>query len=164
VFPDNDERCFLITIGGSSTALSGPAIGVCPRRAAAEGTPASRRDTGWNSVAWANRSVTKEIAGNKNRPPPTRSERRAASPMGQVRSPTPSSSPANWAQRHRIRGRRPRHRATHRRHRFRTSEYVDRLASTSDAATTSEAPRLSTVPDSRWRRALMTTATVPCVR
>jgi hypothetical protein len=40
----------------------------------------------------------KEIAGRKNRSPPTtRSERRAASPMGQVRSPTPNSSPTNWA-------------------------------------------------------------------
>ena len=27
MFLDNDERCFLIAIGGSSTALSGPAIG-----------------------------------------------------------------------------------------------------------------------------------------
>jgi hypothetical protein len=27
VFPDNDERCFLITIDGSSTALSGSWIG-----------------------------------------------------------------------------------------------------------------------------------------
>jgi hypothetical protein len=62
VFPDNDERCFLITIDGSSTALSGPAIGACPRRAAAEGTRASRRDKRWNSVAWA-----KQVCDEGNR-------------------------------------------------------------------------------------------------
>ncbi len=44
MFPDNDERCFLITIGASSTALNAPANGACPRRAAAEGTRASPRD------------------------------------------------------------------------------------------------------------------------
>jgi hypothetical protein len=53
VFPDNDERCFLITIGASSAALTGPAIGACLRRAAAEGTRASRRDDGSNGVARA---------------------------------------------------------------------------------------------------------------
>ena len=72
MFPDNDERSFLITIGGSNTALSGPAIDSCPRRAAAEGREpaalvrnASRRDNGSNSVAWRGRSVM-EIAGSQN--------------------------------------------------------------------------------------------------
>jgi len=45
VFLDND--C------GASTALSGPAIGACPRRAAAEETRGSRRDDGWKSAASA---------------------------------------------------------------------------------------------------------------
>jgi hypothetical protein len=82
VFPDNDERCFLITIGGSNTALSGPAIDSCPRRAAAEGREpaalvrnASRRDNGSNSVAWRGRSVMKEIAGRQNRLPPPQGHR-----------------------------------------------------------------------------------------
>ena len=75
MFPDNDERCFLITIGGSSTALSGPAIGACPAGAAAEGTRASRRDNGWNSVAWRGRSVMKEVAGRQSRLPPPQGHR-----------------------------------------------------------------------------------------
>ena len=55
---------------------------------------------------------------------------------------------------------------------FRTSEYVDRLASTSDATTTSEAPSLTTVPATAGGNeaptptnlTLMTTGTVPCVK
>jgi LCP family protein required for cell wall assembly len=55
---------------------------------------------------------------------------------------------------------------------FRTSEYVDRLASTSDATTTSEAPSLTTVPataggneaSTPTNLTLMTAASVPCVR
>ena len=55
---------------------------------------------------------------------------------------------------------------------FRTSEYVDWLASTSDATTTSEAPSLTTVPATAGGNeaptptnlTLMTTGTVPCVR
>ena len=55
---------------------------------------------------------------------------------------------------------------------FAPLEYVDRLASTSDATTTSEAPRLTTVPATAvgdeattpTNLTLMTTATVPCVR
>jgi hypothetical protein len=53
-----------------------------------------------------------------------------------------------------------------------TSDYVDRLASTSDATTTSEAPSLTTVPATAGGNeaptptnlTLMTTGTVPCVR
>jgi len=55
---------------------------------------------------------------------------------------------------------------------FRTSEYVDRLASTSDAATTSEAPSLTAVPATAGGNeaptptnlTVMTAGTVPCVR
>ena len=55
---------------------------------------------------------------------------------------------------------------------FRTSEYVDSLASTSDATTTSEAPSLTTVPaiaggneaPTPTNPTFMTTGTVPCVR
>jgi LCP family protein required for cell wall assembly len=55
---------------------------------------------------------------------------------------------------------------------FHTSEYVDSLASTSDATTTSEAPSLTTVPATAGGTAaptptnltLMTAGTVPCVR
>ena len=55
---------------------------------------------------------------------------------------------------------------------FRTSEYVDRLASTSDATTTSEAPSLTAVPATAagseaptpTNLTLMTAGSVPCVR
>jgi cell envelope-related transcriptional attenuator-like protein/LytR cell envelope-related transcriptional attenuator len=55
---------------------------------------------------------------------------------------------------------------------FRTSDYADRLASTSDASTTSKAPSLTTVPATAGGTAaptptnltLMTAGTVPCVR
>ena len=55
---------------------------------------------------------------------------------------------------------------------FRTSEYVDRLASTSDATTRSEAPSLTTMPatavgneaSTRTNLTLMTAASVACVR
>ena len=55
---------------------------------------------------------------------------------------------------------------------FRTPEYVDGLASTSDATTTSQAPSLTTVPATAGGNeaptptnlTLMTTGTVPCVR
>jgi LCP family protein required for cell wall assembly len=55
---------------------------------------------------------------------------------------------------------------------FRTSEYVDRLASTSDAATTGEAPSLTAVPETAAASeaptpanlSLMTAGSVPCVR
>jgi LytR cell envelope-related transcriptional attenuator len=55
---------------------------------------------------------------------------------------------------------------------FRTSEYVDRLASTSDATTTSEAPSLTAVPATAGgseaptptNLTLMTAGSVPCVR
>ena len=55
---------------------------------------------------------------------------------------------------------------------FRTSDYVDWLASTSDATTTGEAPSLTTVPamaggneaPTPTNLTLMTTGTVPCVR
>ena len=57
MFLDNDERGFLVTIGGSSTAPSGvrSVRRVGEARGGSRGTRASRRDNGWNGVAWLGR-------------------------------------------------------------------------------------------------------------
>jgi hypothetical protein len=69
VFPDNDERCFLITIGASSTALS--ILRLVPARAGRQpkGREPAAVTTGGIVSPGRSRSVMKEIAARKNRVP-----------------------------------------------------------------------------------------------